>query len=388
MDDRQLPADFRARLADPNLRFPRQPCLAPDLDVFTMPDGLGIQVRGGQTPVVLRGPIAEKLMAYLLPLLDGLHRVEELLDGSPPDVPTASVARALTLLHTKGLLVEGDMRPRVDQPAAASGAHLARDEPLRRQLLFWGRHLDLTRSARYADQIQRALEAAQIVVIASGLFGTAVCDLLARSGCRNLRVVDWDDEGLVAASVASGVLENVHLEIRSTPVVCNVLSAWMPTAELVVTATRNGSAELFRAINAFSLQHQRPWLRGNFDGSEFEFGPYVRPYGSSCFRCLELREASAMAGAIEERLYQDRLAEERPAGMQAPLGEGLVGAALGASILTAEVIRTVTDIAPPTLLDHVLRISPAGGTIETAHVRRVPRCPDCYEGSIAWPSAP
>lgn len=388
MEDRPIPADLRSRLTDPNLRFPRQPRLAPDLDVFTMPDGLGIQVRGGPAPVVLRGPAAEQVMAFLLPLLDGSHRVEELLGRHPADVAAASVARTLVLLHSKGLLVEGDMPARAHQPAPDLRAPLESDETLRRQLLFWGRHLGISRSAGYANDIQHALETAHIAVVATGLFGTAVCDLLARTGCRHLRVVDWDDDGCVAASVADGILEKVHLRVRSTDEVSKVLSAWMPTSELVVTATRNGSAALFRAINMLSLEHRRPWLRGNFDGSDLEIGPYVSPYDSSCFRCLELREASAMDGAIEERLYQDRLAEERLAGGQPPVSEGLVGAALGASVVTAEVLRIVTHIAPPTLLDRVWRISPVAGAMESAHVRRVPRCPDCYEGSVASQAGP
>ena len=43
---------------DPNLRFPEKFALIEDLDVFEMPDGLGLQLRGGATNLVIRGQLA------------------------------------------------------------------------------------------------------------------------------------------------------------------------------------------------------------------------------------------------------------------------------------------------------------------------------------------
>lgn len=382
MNEHEVPELLWARLANPNLRFPRRPRIAPDLDIFTMPDGLGVQFRGGQLPVVIRGPVAEKAMSFLLPLLDGSHEPLELVRLNPPDVTQATLARALVLMHAKGLLVEGEEDASTALWGAAVASPTSGDPLAGRQLLFWGRHLDITRSARHADEFQRTLAAAQIVVVATGLFGVTACDLLMRCGCDSLRILEWDDDGYVEASVGEMAVEMVNVGTRSVDDVSTVLSGWLPVADLVVTATRGGSARFFRAVNRLCLEHRRPWLRGNFDGSVFEIGPYVYPYGSACYSCLELRRASAMDGAIEEQFYQERLSDERPAGTQPPLGEALFAATLGASVLTAEVIRTVTHVAPPTLLDHVSRISPVVGAMETSHVLRVPRCPDCYQGQF------
>jgi bacteriocin biosynthesis cyclodehydratase domain-containing protein len=225
------------------------------------------------------------------------------------------------------------------------------------------------------------------VIVAAGLFGVAACDLLMRSGCNNLRIVEWDGDGYVEASVGGMAAKIIRLDTRSVDEVSTVLAGWLPVADLVVTATRSGSAQFFHAVNRLCLEHRRPWLRGNFDGSTFEIGPYVYPYGSACYSCLELRRASAMEGAIEEQIYQERLAETRPANTQPPLGEALFAATLGASVLTAEVIRTVTNVAQPTLLDHVSQISAVVGTMETSHVLRVPRCPDCYRGEVIYQSS-
>lgn len=379
-----IPEPLLARLSNPNLRFPRLPLLVPDLHVFTMPDGLGIQFRGGRAPVVLRGPAAQKVMTFLLPVLNGAHEVAQILNLRPPDITAIALARVLSLMHSKGLLIEGGKQALSSTDVVGPGPVIAADLAARRQLMFWGRHLDVTRSARYTSELQQALGGAQVVILANGLFGTAACDLLIRSGCSDLQVIAWDDDGMVRQSIGATTAEVIHLDTRSVDSVSNILDARLPTADLVVTAIRNGSSAFFRAINRLCLEYRRPWLRGNFDGRDFEIGPYIYPYDSSCYRCLELREASAMESAIEEQLYQQQLSSEIPAGMQPPLGEALFAATLGASLLIAEVVRATTNVAPVTLIDQVLRVSAAEGAIDTARVLRVPRCPDCYQGATYW----
>ena len=95
---------LRAMLEDRNLRFPARPRLLPDIDVFPMPDGLGIQFRGAQAPVILRGAHAEATLAFLLPALDGTRTLDDLVGRCPPEVAQVTLLKTLALLHTKGLL--------------------------------------------------------------------------------------------------------------------------------------------------------------------------------------------------------------------------------------------------------------------------------------------
>src|SRR5690606_9834536 len=93
-------------------------------------------------------------------------------------------------METKGLLA-GDAP---ETPPA--------DDVLRRQLLFWGRHLSVTHSAHSADSVQRRLATSRIVLVATGLFGAATYDILARSGCEAFSVMTWDDDGIMERAVA------------------------------------------------------------------------------------------------------------------------------------------------------------------------------------------
>lgn len=366
-----------SQLRDPNLRFPDRPRLVPDLHTFQMPDGLGMQFRGAEQPVIVRGRLAGVALEFLLPRLDGTRTLDDFLRECPPDLPQPTLLRALSLLHGKGLLSG-------QRAAPANGG--AGDIVLQRQALFWGRHLDLTRSAGSTGEVQRRLATARVVLVGTGLFGLAAHDLLARSGCAELRVLAWDDDGLIERTLAASPApprEVVRLATTSIDEAVGQVRAWSEDADLLVTATRDAPAALFRAVNRLCLSRSAPWLRANFDGSRADVGPLVQPFNSGCFRCLELREASMREFAVEEHLYQERLAIERPAGEGEPLGEAVWASTLVASMLVAEVVRVLTDIAAPTLLDTVLQVLPVSGTLQANRFLRVPRCPDCYRGEIA-----
>src|SRR6516164_5423037 len=96
-----------AQLQDPHLRFPACPAFVEDLDVFEMPDGLGIQFRGAESPVILRGRSVVPVLQYLRERLDGNTEVESLLRSRPPEISPALLLRSLLLLQAKGLLVSG-----------------------------------------------------------------------------------------------------------------------------------------------------------------------------------------------------------------------------------------------------------------------------------------
>ena len=369
---------LRAMLEDRNLRFPARPRLLPDIDVFPMPDGLGIQFRGAQAPVILRGAHAEATLAFLLPALDGTRTLDDLVGRCPPEVAQVTLLKTLALLHTKGLLSPaGSAVDEKPQPG---------DEAMRRQLLFWGRKLGVTRNATSADEVQRRLSSSRVVILGSGVFGAALFDILVRSGCTNIDVLDWDDDGFLRKTLISQVLpprQLVHLASTSVDEAVKNLASMISDCDLLVTATRNAPAELFRAVNRLCLEQNRSWLRANDDGTNVEIGPYVRPFRSGCYTCMALRLASAEDFAVEEHLYQQHLAESRPAGAAPPLGEAIPLATLAASLVALEVVRILSGLAATSLLNAVMTVEPVSGAFRTNRFLRVPRCPECYRGAMS-----
>src|SRR5512135_1297291 len=176
------------KLNDPNIRFPRYPRLIPDIDVFLMPDELGVQFHGSDTPVIIRGRGANELLHHLLPALDGKHTLPELLTSLSSYLTESAVLKTLSLLHERGLLDDGAI---AEEPILTSDG---RDSILHRQSLFWGRSLGITRSAQSPGEVQRRLRDARVVLIGTGLFGALTFDLLSRSGCEKMRAIAWNDE--------------------------------------------------------------------------------------------------------------------------------------------------------------------------------------------------
>jgi bacteriocin biosynthesis cyclodehydratase domain-containing protein len=341
--------------------------LVRDLDVFEMPDGLGVQLLGGSVPVIVRGRQAGEALSYLLPRLAAPCPVTELVAARPAALTESVVRRTLSILRRQGLLAEGTFaEPNSKGETVASAQSLLFDRAL-------GGSVDGTAA-------QRSLSSARVVLVAGGMFGAALVDLLTRSGCGHLSVLDWDDDGtaLAAAEAVAAPGRTAHLSTTSVRDAERIARDWCDGAEILVTATRRAPDALFDALNGVCLERRRPrWLRADDDGWEYRIGPLVDPFESACFTCLRLRRTSAHPFAIEEGLHQLRLAEERPAGTRDPRGESLAGAALAAGIVALEVVRVLTRIAPPTLHDAELVVGPVHGSIRRHQFLRVPRCPAC-----------
>jgi bacteriocin biosynthesis cyclodehydratase domain-containing protein len=359
-----------SQLFDPNIRFPGRPRFVDDIDMFEMPDGLGFFVSGFEAPVVLRGRFANSAIAYLRPLLDGTHTVEQLLITASPDLPVHALIRTLLVLHSKGLI-----------SSEASTAGCNGDEIGRRQLLYWGRHLAVTRSASSAREIDHRLASATILLIGTGLFGTAVADLLSRTGVGAINFGAWDDDNTLNSAddmprVTSSLLTT------DTDEAISAIEDLAEGVDLLITATCDAPRALFEEINELALATRTPWLIGNTAGSAIELGPLVLPYETACYTCLLLRQRSADPLAVEHEIYEKTKQISRQAGHRNITGESVWASTQAASFLVGEAIRVLTGIAPPTMTDAAIRMLPISGTLETNQVLRVPRCPACYRGDV------
>jgi bacteriocin biosynthesis cyclodehydratase domain-containing protein len=386
-DDEEAVQALRIFFEDPNVRFPVKPRLVEDLGTYQMPDGLGFQFRGGPVPIALRGREAARTLAFLLPALDGTRGFEDLLEQCPPEISRGTLLKALSLLHTKGLLAEANPPEKL---SSVTFEVAGPEEGLRRQLLFWGRKLGVTGSAIGYREVQRKLESADLLLIGTGLFGAMTYDLLTRSGCSSFQVITWDDSGFLADSLrGSPHLPRHIVQLASTSV--DEMSArvreLVGTADLVVTATRNAPARLFRSLNRICLDVGCALLCADEDGTQVVIGPYVQPYSSACYTCMELRRASARDFMLEEHLYQEHLATERPLGTSLPMGEAVPVAAMSSSLLAMEIVRIITGITPPTVLNGQLTVPLLSGELQSHRILRVPRCPDCRRGGRI-PSVP
>lgn len=344
-------------LFDPNVRVPPTPRLVDDLDVFDMPDGLGIQFRGGAFPVVIRGASAAGAWAYLREAMDGCTPIADLVVGAPATVGRTPVAKLLSLLHGKGLLMQDPER----------GIRSAADDAIgTAQSVFWGRHLGISGNASSGDELQTRLATSQVLLIGSGMFGDCVADLLRRTGVSRIKVLDAaPGPGAVLADSLDSLERLVDDAAGDVDlVVCAIVGA---SSGVPATVNRICCATDTRVLFAVTVE------------SRMDLGPLVQPGESACYECVRLREQSMSSSAMENLLYRAHLEESD--GSRRVVGEALPVATLYASLVVMEAIRVLTGIAAPTLLNHVTSVEGVRGSMCTNRVPRVPRCPTCSRAS-------
>lgn len=356
---------------DRNLRFPTKPELVPDLHFFDMPDGLGLQIRGGEQTIVLRGPLVESVLPWVLESIDGNKTVEELIAQRPKTISAQEAAQGLLIAFKRGLI----------QAAKSNETEQScHDAFVAKQKLFFARNIGSTRCNSNANEAQTRVASKKVLLLGNGLFGAFTLEALIRSGCQNIVLLDWGaDEFLFKAFPAKefeSVLESKTLD-QSFEDATKALRQLVPAVDLVVTATRNAPQQLFEFINQVCIENQRKWIRGNDTADGVEIGPYVEPYYSACFTCMIARQACSLEQAIEEELYQEHIANNPVT--DSLNGESIATASAAAGHLVSEVVRVLTEIHKPTLDGSVLSIG-ANGAINTHRFRRVPRCSDCYNG--------
>lgn len=359
-------------LKDPNLRFPSQPALVEDLDIFDMPDGLGIQIRGGATNLAVRGRLAKSLLPWLLAQLTKSVPLETIRKSRPNQSTEEEIDELLLLLLRKGYLVES---------ANQSSAPLQSDSISAKQRLFWGRKLGFTRTNAGAEEVETKLRQAKVLLVAEDLLGATTFDLMHRSGIGFIEVFDIGADNNLEILVENAQDKDVICTYSKVDRLTESLERKASTADLLVTVTRNAPQSFFKTINRLSLDHQINWLRANETAVELEVGPLLLPFDSACYSCMELRTRSIDDHPIEEALYQKHLEGIVEGDSKRLQGEALAFATGGGSLITMEAIRALTMISEPVTLSAVVFNSFDGHT-QRLPVKKIARCPDCYKGSV------
>ena len=311
--------------APPTGEVPDRPALAPWCRLVE--DGDRFLAEHGGTLVTFEGRAVTALLPRLLPLLDGSRTVEEIETVlGPPAAP--AVARALGLLATNRLLVEGSHGTPNEGPMAAAASFAAA----------------VTRRTTQENALE-ALEAAQVGVLGTGR--------------------------------AAGEILRQLLSIGIGRVTASPLDA-DPDGGFLIAVPGPDELSLLPGFNAGALERGLAWMQVlPFDGRILIVGPVFVPGQTACRECYVLRRA-ACSGYEEDFDSIERTAPR--ATSPPPL------TALAASLASLLALRWLTagDPALPGRLyalevGTVLRLS-------HDHVLRVPRCPQCGVPERSIPS--
>ncbi|MBC8000509.1 MAG: TOMM precursor leader peptide-binding protein [Leptolyngbya sp.] len=364
--DKQLAHSF---FREKNTNFPSKPKVIEDLDIFEMPDGLGMQFRGLSNPVVMKGLLVDSLLPLLLPLLDGTRDLSAITKSLPVNTDFDDVAALLMNLFIRGIIVDEETNDsKVDNFATLAN---------QRQRLFWSRRLGVTRLNRTSLEVDTKIKTAKILLIAEGLLGAKVFDLLAICGFQNIELItvnnDPELDRLYAEIGVSPQNFSDQIEVLKAAVLKKI-----DGQHFVIAAVRNCSNDLVETINELCINHSIEWLRVQDNGSGIECGPYVNPHHSPCFACMLTRQISVNDNAVEEELYQQKLSVGQ--NVSVLKGESISLICTAASYAIQDVERILTGLETPFLGGRVVKFS-SDGNIESSNFLRVPGCEICSRAS-------
>jgi hypothetical protein len=134
----------------------KHPSRVPDLEYFKMPDGLGIQFRGGISTLLIKGIQTETVIPWLWEKLDGKTSLHDLFSQAPAGIRPVDIEEALGLLSKHGLILDEIC----EQEEQASG-----DSVLHRQRLFWGRKLGITKFHDSVEVLEKSIKKIKLFLI-------------------------------------------------------------------------------------------------------------------------------------------------------------------------------------------------------------------------------
>ena len=138
-----------------------------------------------------------------------------------------------------------------------------------------------------------------------------------------------------------------------------VVTVELPPARILVVDDEPNIAELLSAALTFE---------------GYEVGPLVEPFASGCLQCKLMREVSASDFPIEEELFQQAL---NAGSVTMPKAENVLTVSMLSSYLAIEVVKFLTRIAVPALLNAVMFHEHLSGSLTRHEFLRVPHCPHC-----------
>lgn len=340
--------------------------------------------------VVLADPTGQVDALFRL-LREGTRDMAQLageLVGTFPDVTTADVESAVEALDALRLLENAEREPLPDGQLERHFSNLA----------FFETFASLGRAA---EDFQRRLLEAHVVVLGAGGLGSTVLLNLAGLGVGRLTVLDHDrveprnfarqflysaaDIGEVKVDRAAARLLAFDPALRVSTVARRVtgpadVAPLLSDADLLITGVDQPD-EVDVWVNEACLAAGVPYVRGGMLPTRVVYWS-VDPGRSACYSCALRADATASRGAGTASAARG-LAQRLPTVNR---GIGPV-ASLAGSLVALEALRYLTGFAPPAAAGRFRMVDFRDGVSETEE--SWPRDPDCAAcAAVPAPAAP
>lgn len=363
--------------SDKNVHFPHFPKLVDGIHVYEAPKGLGIQFRGGAEKFLIKGADAYKIWKYLKPLLDGTHRLEDIIDNGSEQMglDRINVGTFLKTLHSYHLL-----EPDVFDNQMQVQMHL--DLFFEKQTQYYNRIVPQSGLNKSGKDVLKRIRDCKVLLITNEIFAPFVSFHMHMAGFKDLGflVVDSTESVETQNYICDqlNVMIYKHLDGLEPNELRDVLSKKIPDYQYVFTVLSNPSLFFLNDISRMCTIFNRPMLSISVKDNNYEVGPFYFPeLESPCISCYNLREQSYRQDSAFEYIYQEGLRTEGKLTDVEIKGFDINSLAIVVNIAICQFKNALAAVSQPKLIGSVFKFNSINYNMSMVNFFKVSGCSSC-----------
>ncbi len=360
--------------SDINVNFPQKPRLTHGISVYTAPNGLGVQFRGGSEKLIIKGKSSAAIWEFLTENLTGENTLEEILQMATDNrnVDRWEVATFLKTLHCYHLLCNGNEKSSVTY-------HF--DLFSTKQKEYYDRIIGYSgRNASSTEAMDRIRET-KVLIIANAVLTPIISYNMHLAGFKDLGFFTISDN---EAGNIQEYIENIniltyqditHMEDEALR---DLLNTRISDYQYVLTAITNPGIHFLTEISRFCSLKNKPMLNISIVENSYEIGPFFFPNAdTACISCYHLRKQSYDNGAVYDFLYQSHLENQHSKNDISIKGFDIQGFCSVLNFAVLQLKSSIAKIAKPIYINQCIKLNALDFSITKEEVLQVPGCPSC-----------
>lgn len=338
-----------------------------------IPVGSGFLLRSDLKSFALTGDGVAAFVRRALPLLDGEHDAESIVDALP-DFDRDSTLAVLADLERIGVVETS--RPSPDSANELQHGTLAGF------FRYWS--LD-------SAPMNAAIENAHIVIVGLNDSAAIACEQLVRAGVGRLSVLDAPSQrrrkrgGRWTASRLLNRLRKVRsrsvISTGATRIENGVLDLPFADVTLLLVTLAVDDLQLLDAVARTAQDRKIRYMVAHVDGLSAMLGPVVIPGETACWECLRRRVLANQSNVDESATLQSALLSGESAARRSLALPGTASVLGG--LISLEAIKVISGYAPSMLVGRQLELSLVTYEAKMHSIVRLPWCPVCGSASAS-----
>ncbi len=339
-----------------------------------------MQLRNQENTMLLKGKTVEQLLPSLLPLLDGLHTVDDIakkLDECPRKI----IEDTIQVLCDHFVIEDGNAIEKTKIPKE----ELEKYSNMVDFLSLFSEHLLPSGEKASKYDLFRSLQEKTCLVYGLCRVGSQLVLELAKSGIKNLvlcddSLIDGTDkipvfsgqEGISKAEAMKNYLvkSKYNIDVKVVPEQLGHLE----NIDILIYSEDIPTSEELRKINKYCIDNNISWINLKIGELKFQVGPLVVPNETACYECATNRINGNLNYYEEEKAYENYKNLEKE-NVKVFMNDMFINIAV--NITVWEVVKYLTKIYSAVSTGRIIFFDGLSMELSTSNILKMPKCPAC-----------